>query len=432
MRSTPLLLIILLLLVAPASSGAAVLPAKSAAEFRDSAGVNTHISYYSTPYGQWSRIVEKLDELGVDHLRDSVYANPTWGPWNERYYKAVELAAAHGKKFDFIMGYPNWGAGTVPELVDVVAGRLRGAVSSLEAPNEYDIVGGIGKWVLPLQGYLGELDTALAGEPRLAGVPLVGPSFGRTGSPTSLGSVAGLIDYGNIHPYTGGLAPSQTLLTTEKTRAMTVSGILPLFATEAGFHNALNATTGQPPTSEAAAAVYTLRTLLEHFRGGIRRTFLYELIDQTAEPALTQPEQHFGLLNNDFTPKPAFTALKNLLAVVGRPGAAGSLKSVDIPMTGATTGVQQLLLQKPSGGYQLVLWLDKSVWDRNNRKPIAVPAQRVTVTLPSLGATIARPLTSATKAPLAMTNKRVASVDVQADPVVIDFIVPSRTSLYWR
>ena len=54
--------------VAPAASAQPVTP-KSASAFRDSVGVVTHSVYYDTAYGDWNRVVARLDELGVRHLR---------------------------------------------------------------------------------------------------------------------------------------------------------------------------------------------------------------------------------------------------------------------------------------------------------------------------------------------------------------------------
>ena len=409
---------LLALVLAPAAP-AAPLRAADAAGFRDSVGVNTHITYYSTAYGQWTRIVEKLDELGVDHLRDGTYANPSWGPWNERYYRAVELAAAHGKRFTFGMGEPGWGAGTLPELVAIVAGRLRPAVAALEGPNEFDL-SGVTEWAPPLAGYLADLRGAVTAEPRLAGVPIVGPSFGRTGSPAKLGDVSPSVDVGNLHPYTGGNPPGQTHLAQELARAVAVSGSKPVVATEAGFHNAMNATSGQAPVPEDVAAAYTLRTLLEHHRAGIRRTFLYELIDQRPEPELVNPEEHFGLLRSDFTPKPAFLALRNLMRTIGRPAPAGEPRTVDVALDGQTDGVQQVLLQAPGDRFHLVLWLDRSLWDRNTHQTKSVPAQAVGVTVPAEAATLVRPVASDAAADLALQGGRVV-VDVPADPVVVTF-----------
>src|SRR4051812_30146382 len=88
------------LAAAPAASASPAAP-RSAASFHDSVGVVTHIVYYDTAYGDWPRIVSRLRELGVTHLRDGVFANPSpqWHDWNERYYDAVELAASHGIRF---------------------------------------------------------------------------------------------------------------------------------------------------------------------------------------------------------------------------------------------------------------------------------------------------------------------------------------------
>ncbi|MGC8715248.1 MAG: PA14 domain-containing protein, partial [Leptodesmis sp.] len=44
--------------------------AKPAASFIDSIGVNTHIRYYDTAYGNYSLIKQRLQELGVKHIRD--------------------------------------------------------------------------------------------------------------------------------------------------------------------------------------------------------------------------------------------------------------------------------------------------------------------------------------------------------------------------
>ena len=106
-----------------------------------------------------------------------------------------------------------------------------------------------------------------------------------------------------------------------------------LVFTETGYHNALHDRADQPPASEEAAAVYFPRLLLAAFGLGARRTFIYELLDEKPDPGLADLQQHFGLLRNDFSPKPAFTAIKTLIARrapvarAGRPrtGSAGQL-----------------------------------------------------------------------------------------------------------
>src|SRR3954467_10198343 len=112
--------------VVPAASADAIAP-KSAPAFTDSVGVATHTVYYDTAYGNWPLIVERLQELGVRHLRDGVFANPApqWHDWNERYYSAVELAASRGMRFTFVLNPPSVGTGTVDQLLDVVGGGPR-------------------------------------------------------------------------------------------------------------------------------------------------------------------------------------------------------------------------------------------------------------------------------------------------------------------
>lgn len=402
----------------PSLASAEVVPARSAADFRDSIGVNTHIVYFDTAYADWPRVVQKLDTLGVDHLRDGIYGNPGWRDWNNRYYGDVDLAVAHGKHFDFIVGRPNNDSGTLEQLIAVASGRLRGAAEALEAPNEYD-VSGDANWASDLRAYQQSLYAEAKADPDLRGLPVIGPSLVLSGSRAQLGLLDGSLDDGNLHPYSGGQAPSQAHLQDEAALAARVSGSRPLYATEAGFHNAMAATSGQPPVSEQVAADYLLRTYLEHFRAGIVRTYAYELIDEKPDPGLTDPEQHFGLLRNDFSEKPAFTALQRLLALVGRP-ADVTPAPLDLSLGGDTQGVQRLLLEKAPGSYTLVLWQSASEWDTSARREIAVAPRAVTVGLPTAATvTVARPARSAGVSALPGAQTQLA-LQVPADPLVVD------------
>ena len=306
-------------LIVPSAAGADRVTPKSASGFRDSVGVVTHAVYYDTAYGDWSKVVARLRELGVTHVRDGLYANesPEWKDWTERYYRAVDLAAFNGIRFDFGVGQPGARIGTLDQLLNVAAGRLRHAVEAFEAPNEFDKYVGGRRWPERLADYSRKLYRKVNAHPTLRSVPVVGPSFATVGGPGRLGNQRAWMDVGNVHPYTGGRSPDPFHLRTELVRASAVSGNKPVWATEAGFHNALRARSGQPPVSESAAAVYHLRTFLEHYRNGIERTYAYELVDEKPEPGLRDPEQHFGLLRHDMSRKPAFTALKNLLTAVG-------------------------------------------------------------------------------------------------------------------
>src|SRR5262245_56632469 len=189
-----------LLAVAPVPSAHAVKP-KSAASFRDSVGVVTHATYYDTAYANWPRVVAKLDELDVRHLRDGIYGNPSpqWRDWNERYFEAVDLAVAHGMRFDFIVGKPGNPGGTIDQLLAVAGGRLRRAVEALEQPNEVDHFSGTKGWVGRLTRYSLELYHKVKRNRSLRGVPVIGPAFGTAGGASRVGDGRGFLDVGNIH-----------------------------------------------------------------------------------------------------------------------------------------------------------------------------------------------------------------------------------------
>jgi hypothetical protein len=377
--------------------------------------------YYDTAYGNWPVAVDRLVALGVAHVRDGVYGNPAmqWRDWNEAYYRAVELAAARGIRFDVGMGRPGSETGTLDELLDVVEGRLRNAVEALEAPNEFDYFVGGPTWTTRLSAYVRSLYRKVKARPSLRRLPVVGPSLVGARAPEQLGDHRSWLDLGNIHPYTGGASPTPDALSAEIDRMRPVSGSKPVWATEAGFHNALNATSGQPPVSEAAGAVYVLRTFLENFKGGIARTYAYELADEKPEPALRDPEHHFGLLRSDFSPKPAFTALKNLLTIVGTDTRAPSLRPLRVTFSATVPDLRRLVLRKADGSYLVALWRLASVWDRDRRRPLAVDPLPVTVDLPDAArVTRADPIASADERAVRRTGTRVV-LDLAGSPIVL-------------
>jgi hypothetical protein len=410
-------------LAAPAAPArAAEVEPRSAAAFRDSVGVTTHIVYFGTAYGNWPRVVDRLRELGVGHVRDGVYANPApqWRAWNERYYRAVELAAAHGIRFAFGMGRPGSETGTIDQLLGVVGGRLRHAAAALEAPNEFDRFVGGPRWPARLAAYGRELYRKAKARPSVRSLPVIGPSLTAPGAALRLGDQRRWLDAGNIHPYTGGLSPGPPHLRSELGRIGAVSGRKPVWATEAGFHNALRARVGQPPVSEAAGAVYLLRTFLEHFRAGIPRTYAYELLDEQREPARRNPEQHFGLLRSDFSRKPAFVALRNLLALMGPATPPGRLRPLRMTLERGPRDLRSLVLQRADGRHLLVLWRLAPVWNREARRPLRVAPRRVSVRLPAARAVrAAHPVADAAPAPLRLRRDGVR-VRVGASPVVLE------------
>jgi hypothetical protein len=161
------------------------------------------------------------------------------------------------------------------------------------------------------------------------------------------------------------------------------AGSKPVMATEAGYQNALQATKGQPPVSEDAAAAYVPRLFLDMFAAGVARTYLYELVDEHADAGLTNAEDHFGLLRSDFSEKPAFQSLATLLRLTDGSGPGFALTPLRLNVVGAPTDMRRLLLQTGPQSYALVLWRDVSVWDTTQRRALTVTPVAVGVKLGS-------------------------------------------------
>jgi hypothetical protein len=164
---------LLVLLAGPHFARAAVDPAP-ARDFADSVGVNTHVVNGDSAYGDWSRVLALLRELGVRHVRDGVYGNPDWAWFNDYFQSRVQQAARQGVRFDFIMGQPGWDGGTIDQLVGVLSGPLADAVEAVEDPDEWDTVGGA-DFAPALAAYDQQVYEGVKASPALQSVPVVGP-----------------------------------------------------------------------------------------------------------------------------------------------------------------------------------------------------------------------------------------------------------------
>lgn len=335
------------LLLTPALAGAAGEQARTADSFVDSIGVNVHTSYDDSPYGtQLDAIRAKLVELGVRHVRDGLELD------RPDQYTALNALAGAGIRSTLIVGEPDVDEDEFDELIATLGSSVRGAVEAVEGANEIDMRGDTSQ--LPaLAGYQRDLYDAVKGDSSLATLPVLGPSLVQKRNQEALGDVSGALDYGNIHPYPDAEAPEGNL-DAHLGRAAVNSGAKPVMATETGYHTALGWGGEHNPVTEEDMATYMPRLYLEYFRRGIARTFSYELIDQNAGSA--DLEDNFGLLRNDFSEKPAFTALRNTIDVLEDRGPTFSPASVAYSLGGESKDVHHLLLQKSDGAFYLALW----------------------------------------------------------------------------
>jgi hypothetical protein len=369
----------------PPSTG----PVRSATSFVDSLGVNVHMGYTDTAYRRADLVEQRLGELGVRHVRDGLPANAAGA-------EGLRRLGAAGIRADLI-------AGTLeqdPAAAIPVLEGLHDVVAAVEAPNEPDNVG-VPDWPARTTTYVRGLRRALAARPGLARLPLLGPSLVHASDRPALPAAARDGTQINLHPYPSGRAPERPLA--EALRSFDADPRRQrVYVTETGYDNALRSTAAtQPPISEQAAAPYVVRLALESFRLGVRRTFFYELLDEKPEPAGLDDQLHFGLLREDFSPKPAFVALRRLIALAS---AAGHPRARAPGLVGVIgPAVHRLVLRRPDGSLLIAVWRPVSAWDPAQRRPLAVApvaaqvqlagtARTVTVTDPVPGGAPARRL----------------------------------------
>lgn len=411
------------------TAGAAT-TAMPADRFADSVGVNVHVMYLNTAYNDHARTVGALRWLGVRHVRDQVRrpvpSSTAW--WRAEQRQRFAVLQRAGMRLTLIAGGPaDDSLGSLADRLGVIRG-LRGVVA-VEGPNEWDLTGG-DDWVQNLPTMQQALYDAAKRDPvlRARRVRVVGPSLGREGNYAVLGDLSGAMDFGNVHAYTGGRQPEEQELPGAFVLAdggldvvRQTTGRRPLLVTETGYHDAFAQFGRQPPTAEGAAASYTLRTLLQHAALGVRRTFVYELVDQRADPAGLNQEANFGLFDHQFAPKPAATAVRNLLRLLRDRGASPNGARLDVTLRGGDETLRSLVFAKSGGGYAVALWRAAPVWDPWARTELLVAPQTITVQAPRRFAVARayRPVDGVTPVHV-VTNTNRLDVPVAGGPVIVE------------
>ncbi|HMI58622.1 MAG TPA: hypothetical protein VK511_11265, partial [Gemmatimonadaceae bacterium] len=151
---------------------------------------------------------------------------------------------------------------------------------------------------------------------------------------------------------------------------------------------------------------------------GIVHTSVYEIIDEHVSQA--DAESNYGLMHNDGTPKPAYTAMKNMLTLLADPGAAATPKPLGYTLVGATPTIRQALFQKRDGRYYLVLWNDVLVYNTSGKTDITNSVVPIAVQLTVQPRTITRyqPLLGATGT--TVTPSKSVAVSVLDNPVILE------------
>ncbi|MDB5041821.1 MAG: hypothetical protein JWN27_2547 [Candidatus Eremiobacteraeota bacterium] len=343
---------------------------RRAASFADSVGVNVHLGYYWTRYSDITAVQNLLTGLGIRHIRDGI--SPGW----TNLCSEFSQLGAHGIRGDFIVG--SWMSPTDVTTWDSCTGRTADAYEGL---NEWDISHPATDTNWP-QTDASVQQSLYSTVKAMRPVTVFAPSLTSESAYAALGSVAATSDVGNAHVYFAARNPGTTgwgagdsfgvygSLKYDLAIARQTTGTKPIVVTETGYGDTSD-TVYVPPATKAR---YTLRTLLEAWNAKLSRTYLYELIDEGGGYFGS-----YGLADGNGNVKPAYTAVKNLLAHLSDPGRAVTLRSLAYTLA-APAQVHHALFEKRDGSFVLALWLEVSEWDPNANVPIAVAPQATVLT----------------------------------------------------
>jgi hypothetical protein len=348
--------------------------AQSADAFVDSVGINIHLHNADTFYSDFPRVQHALLDLGVRHVRDGLI-DTSWKP----YYSRHNQLGRAGIKATFVTSVNQSSA----LLLDYPR-RMKDSFEAYESPNEYD-QSHDAHWVATLHSFLARLSNVVKSDPATSRFPVIGPSMARS---ESFVSIAGLcsFDFANLHNYLAGRNPGTAGWGADGYGSISwnLSNVgaacpgKPVITTETGYQTDNQtdmAITQSIP--EDVAARYVPRVFLEQWLHGIQRTYLYELIDlPSGRPAV---DSAFGLLRQDYSSKPAYAALRNLLHLLADPGPAFVGQELPFKLVGDLSDVHHLLLQKRNGVFYLVLWIEKPSYDVVSKKTIPVPVRSIAI-----------------------------------------------------
>lgn len=341
-------------------------------------GVGTHLLNAETDVRP---ALAKAHEAGIGSVRDDAWwghverqknqlgVPPAWG----RYLNAQQPL---GMSTVLILGYGNsaYNNNAKPAFESVRGGflgytafvtqQLKGRVDYWEIYNEWDIakprfgLEGDSKSYLKLVELAAPVVRAQAPEAKVLAGAITAEGI-KAGFADRLlqGGVMNHADGLSLHPYVhceksdNGYKPEHWIGWLRKLSARfdaEAGKPVPLYLTEMGWHS----TGDRHPcgVSQSTQAAFLARSfLLARTLPAIKGMWWYDLIDDGTDPA--EQEHHFGLLNPDLSPKPAFNVLKAIAPQVagGQFEAAGSLLG----------GPWAVLLSE--GGHQrLAVWADGS------------------------------------------------------------------------
>ena len=256
--------------------------------FNQSASTPTSPGRTCAGYASPSVVEQSIAYLGATHVRDGI---PYTG-WTLPVYEAI---AQTGVRFDIVASGPTIDireghrAGGGPDAGGARQRRLHGGRQRVQhrqlqlQRRQFGRQPGLGAAVRP-----GAVIRAVKGNSTLSGVQVIAASMANAGTADiqKEGNLSGFVDSSNWHTYFGdGNQPEQHNLAVAIAAAQSTAPGKPVSITETGYYTAVDAMDwGGGGVTPKVQAVLTVNTLLDAFRDGVSTTYLYELMNNTANP----------------------------------------------------------------------------------------------------------------------------------------------------
>jgi hypothetical protein len=337
----------------------------SADSFVDAVGTDSMFSDPTEPYvTQWSRVGPELVSSGIRHLRDAGSGT--------NYDSRMAYLFSNGITHSLFAPI-----GSSASAIRSIVAAGNGEVDAIEGPNEYDVAHSTQtNWTGTLKSYQSLLYKTVKNDPLATGISVLGPPLANANYYSLLGDMDPMEDAGSLHEsscdYNPGTYHSDGV-SDWITAGRVSTPTKPLWTTEAGYTADLTRPCSVP---QDVAAKYDTRLIAQYLLDGGGRLYFFQLVDTPADVMFGGK----GLIDQYGNPKLQFTAIASLLNLLSDRGAAPTIAPLTYTLSGQTTGVETMLLQRRDGSYDMLIWQEVPSWNHDTRVRIAVPAETVSLT----------------------------------------------------
>jgi hypothetical protein len=345
--------------------------ALSASAFDQSIGVNIHLWETGSAYTNLALVESDLAYLGVDNVRDQLV---NWSQTQPEYTALMSL----GYKFDFIEEPVLQNTSSFLSAINAFETAYPGSIKAVEGPNEVDLANTFttSSQAANLAGahtFEEQFFAAVQADATLNGVPVYDLTLGSisTANYAALGNLSAYANFANDHLYSPDSDTPEAGLSLLLPYAQLDAPGLPTVITETGYDT--NPADTYSGVDQTVQAKLTLDTLMDAFKAGVSQTYLYELFDDASG--------NWGLFNADGTPKLAATAIHNLTTLLADPGSTASFTpgSLSYSVPNLPSNANQLLVEKSTGTFDLVLWAEAQIWNPTTGTEVTAPTETTTV-----------------------------------------------------